>query len=105
MSENAASDLPLITHTSDTSDTLAFLENIMPTIKFAPGVLEAMLESVGGDEAELHTLLADIERQLKTGELMKNSVEVDMDELMESDPDLHAHLLDQLDQANNTMYH
>jgi len=59
----------------------------MKSIKIAPGAFDGIPEE---DQKEI---FEEIERMLEDGTLFENSVEVDLDALMEEDPELYAKLM------------
>jgi hypothetical protein len=53
------------------------------TLEFAPGCFD----SFEGTQEELDQMVAEIQRMFESGEMESNSQEVDIDELIEEDPD------------------
>ena len=58
-------------------------ENKKPTIEFAPGCFD----SFEGTQEELEALQAQIIEMFENGEITEQATELDMDELMEDDPE------------------
>jgi hypothetical protein len=54
------------------------------TLEFAPGCFD----SFDGTQEELDKMVAEIQRMFESGEMETNSREVDIDELIEEDPDV-----------------
>ena len=54
------------------------------TLEFAPGCFD----NFEGTQEELDEMIAEIKRMFESGEMVANSREVDIDELMEEDPDV-----------------
>ena len=61
-------------------------------IEFAPGCFD----NFDGSQEELDELLADIRRMIESGEIFEQSQKVDMDELIEEDPEFAAMLMERL---------
>jgi hypothetical protein len=59
-------------------------ENKALKIEFAPGCFD----NFDGTQEELDEMIAEINRMFESGELEANATEVDIDELIEEDPDL-----------------
>ena len=53
-------------------------------IEFAPGCFD----SFEGTQEELDEMVAEIQRMFESGEMESNSKEIDIDELIEEDPDV-----------------
>jgi uncharacterized protein YqgV (UPF0045/DUF77 family) len=53
-------------------------------IEFAPGCFD----SFEGTQEELDEMVAEIQRMFDSGEMESNSKEIDIDELIEEDPDV-----------------
>ena len=58
-------------------------ENKPLKIEFAPGCFD----NFEGTQEELDELVAEIQRMFESGELAENSTELDIDALMEEDPE------------------
>jgi uncharacterized protein YqgV (UPF0045/DUF77 family) len=54
------------------------------TLEFAPGCFD----SFEGTQEELDEMVAEIQRMFDSGEMESNSKEIDIDELIEEDPDV-----------------
>lgn len=67
-------------------------EEKKPEIIFAPGCFD----SFEGTQEELDELVAEIQKLVDSGELFENSRPLDIDELIEQDPELAKQLSDQL---------
>lgn len=67
-------------------------ERKTPKIQFAPGCFDQF----DGTQEELDQLIADITAAIESGEFMENSRELDMDALIEEDPEMAEVLLKQL---------
>jgi hypothetical protein len=65
-------------------------------IEFAPGAFD----SFEGTQEELEELIAEITRMAESGDLFEKSRRVDIDELIEEDPELAQTLSRQLDEDN-----
>lgn len=61
-------------------------------IKFAPGCFD----NFSGSQDELDELMAEIQKMAETGELFEQSQPLDIDELIDEDPDFAETLLRQL---------
>ena len=59
-------------------------ENKALKIEFAPGCFD----NFDGTQEELDEMIAEINRMFESGELEANATEVDIDELIEEDPEL-----------------
>lgn len=59
-------------------------ENKALKIEFAPGCFD----NFDGTQEELDDMIAEINRMFESGELEANATEVDIDELIEEDPEL-----------------
>lgn len=59
------------------------------TVEFAPGAFDYF----DGTQEELDELMAEIHRMCESGELSENATLVDIDTLMEEEPELAEHLL------------
>jgi len=64
------------------------------TLEFAPGCFD----SFDGTQAELDEMVAEIQRMFDSGEIESNSREVDIDELIEEDPDVAEKIFKALQQ-------
>ena len=62
-------------------------------IEFAPGCFD----NFEGTQEELDELVAEITRMVESGDLLEEGNAVDMDSLMEEDPEFAAALMRQLD--------
>ena len=62
-------------------------------IEFAPGCFD----NFEGTQEELDELVAEITRMVESGEMLEESRQVDMDTLLEEDPEFAAALMRQLD--------
>ncbi len=60
-------------------------------IEFAPGCFDHF----EGTQEELDQLIAEITKQFESGEFMENSKPIDIDSLMEEDPEMAEILLNQ----------
>jgi hypothetical protein len=72
-------------------------------IEFAPGCFD----NFDGTQEELDELMLEIQRMFESGELEENAIEVDMDALMEEDPEEAAALMEALarnDDAPRTLH-
>ena len=58
-------------------------ENKPTKIEFAPGCFD----NFEGTQEELDGLIAEIQRMFESGEIAENSTELDLDALMEEDPE------------------
>jgi hypothetical protein len=65
-------------------------------IEFAPGAFD----SFEGTQEELEELIAEITRMAESGDLFEKSRQVDIDELIEEDPELAETIARQLDEDN-----
>ena len=63
------------------------MENRKPKITFAPGCFDTF----EGTQDELNELIAEITKQLESGEI--EATPLDIDQLMEEDPEYAEHLL------------
>ncbi len=61
-------------------------------IEFAPGCFD----SFTGTQEELDELIAEIQKMAESGELFEKSNPIDMDELIDEDPDFAEAILRQL---------
>ena len=66
-------------------------------IEFAPGCFD----SFTGSQDELDELIAEIQKMADTGELFEKSRKLDIDELIDEDPDFAESLLRHLNQIDN----
>lgn len=80
-------------------------EIVVPTIKFAPGVLTVLMEIHNGDEQAVATELAKIAEMLSDEDVLANASSVDMEQLECDDPELYQNITRQLAAADNTTYH
>jgi hypothetical protein len=62
-------------------------------IEFAPGCFD----NFEGTQEELDELVAEITRMVESGEMLEEGSAVDIDSMMEEDPELAAALMRQLD--------
>lgn len=73
-------------------------------IEFAPGCFDHF----EGTQEELDELIAEITKQFESGEFMENSKPIDIDSLMEEDPEMAEILLkqynDSLDREDDPDY-
>ena len=67
-------------------------------IVFAPG----SFDSFEGTQEELDTLKAEIIRMFESGEAMENATPLDIDELIEEDPEHAEHVIRSLKNINST---
>lgn len=67
----------------------------MPTLKFAPGVLEQLTDGLSQEEAQ--SLIDELAALAANGELVAKSTPVNMDELSITDPELYDSIQQQLD--------
>ena len=67
-------------------------------IEFAPGCFD----SFDGTQEELDEMIAEIKSMFESGEIGGNTREVDLDKLMEEDPELADILIDRLSQLDDT---
>ena len=68
-------------------------KNVKPEIVFAPGCFD----NFEGTQEELDELVAEITRMVESGDLLEEGNAVDMDSMMEEDPEFAAALMRQLD--------
>ena len=61
-------------------------------IEFAPGCFD----SFEGTQEELDGLIAEIQRMFESGEIEANATELDLDALMEEDPDYAEKVIEAL---------
>ena len=61
-------------------------------IEFAPGAFD----SFQGTQEELDQLIAEIQKMAETGELFEQSQELDIDELIDEDPEFAESILRQI---------
>jgi hypothetical protein len=66
-------------------------------IEFAPGAFD----NFDGTQEELDELLAEIQRLADSGELLEQSTEVDIEQLLEDDPEYAAQVLASLERLDN----
>jgi predicted Zn-dependent peptidase len=66
-------------------------------IEFAPGAFD----NFDGTQEELDELLAEIQRLADSGELLEQSTEVDIKQLLEDDPEYAAQVLASLERLDN----
>ena len=64
---------------------------------FAPGAFDTF----EGTQEELNELVAEIQRMFDSGEMLEKSRQVDINELIEEDPDIANVLARQLDDDND----
>ena len=71
------------------------------TLEFAPGCFD----SFEGTQEELNDLMAEIQRMFDSGEMEENSTPVDIDDLIEDDPEYAAKILQTLanDEPNRNL--
>ncbi len=67
-------------------------EENKPEIVFAPGCFD----NFEGTQEELDELIAEIQRMVDSGEIFENSRPLDMDELVDEDPEFAEKLLQSL---------
>ena len=70
-------------------------------LEFAPGCFDGF----EGTQEELDDLMAEIQRMFDSGEMEENSTPVDIDELIEDDPEYAAKILQTLanDEPNRNL--
>jgi hypothetical protein len=73
-------------------------EHIPKKIEFAPGCFDGF----DGTQEELDELVSEITRMSESGELYEQSQEVDIDQLIETDPDVAEKIFQALQQDNTT---
>jgi hypothetical protein len=66
-------------------------------ITFAPGCFD----SFEGTQEELDELIAEIQKSFESGEFLTKSEPLDVDELMEEDPELAAKLFSAVEDLDN----
>jgi hypothetical protein len=66
------------------------------TIEFAPGAFD----SFDGTQEELDEVVAEIKRMFESGELMEKSKPVDMEELIEEEPEVAKALIQSLNDSD-----
>ena len=66
-------------------------------IEFAPGCFD----NFSGSQEELDELIAEIQKMADSGELFEKSRTLDIDELIDEDPDFAENLLRHLNQIDN----
>ena len=66
-------------------------------IEFAPGCFD----NFEGTQEELDELVAEITRMVESGDMLENSRTLDIDSLIEEDPEFAAALMRQLDLIEN----
>jgi hypothetical protein len=66
-------------------------------IKFAPGCFD----NFSGSQDELDELMAEIQKMADTGELFEQSQPLDIDELIDEDPDFAEALLRQINDVQS----
>lgn len=71
-------------------------ENGKMKIEFAPGCFD----SFDGTQEELDEMVAEIHRMFESGEFEENSREIDIDELIEHDPDIAEKIFHALQEDN-----
>lgn len=67
-------------------------------IEFAPGCFD----NFTGTQEELDELVAEIQKMAETGELFEKSNTLDIDELIDEDPEFAETLIRQLNQIDNS---
>lgn len=67
-------------------------------IEFAPGCFD----SFTGTQEELDELVAEIQKMAETGELFEKSNTLDIDELIDEDPEFAETLIRQLNQIDDS---
>jgi hypothetical protein len=72
-------------------------EQKKPEIVFAPGCFD----NFEGTQEELDEMIAEIQRMVDSGELFKNSTELNLEELVEEDPEFADKLIESLSLDNN----
>jgi len=73
-------------------------EKKTPKIEFAPGCFDTF----EGTQEELDELIAEITAAIESGEFMDSSQELDMDALIEEDPEMAEILLKQLSSIDDS---
>ena len=68
-------------------------------IEFAPGCFD----SFEGTQEELDEMVAEIQRMFDSGEMESNSKEIDIDELIEEDPDVAEKIFKALQEDEEPM--
>jgi hypothetical protein len=71
-------------------------EENKPSIEFAPGCFD----NFEGTQEELDELVVEIQRMFESGELEANSYEVDIDEIIEEDPEVAEKIFQALQEDN-----
>ncbi len=66
-------------------------------IEFAPGAFD----NFDGTQEELDEMIAELQRLADSGELMEMSTAVDIEQLMEEDPEYAAELLTHFERLEN----
>lgn len=66
-------------------------------IQFAPGCFD----DFDGTQEELDGLISEITRLIRSGELLEQSEPIDMDELMDEDPDIAEKLINNISNLDN----
>jgi hypothetical protein len=69
-------------------------EKKVTKIEFAPGCFD----NFEGTQEELDELIAEIQRMFESGEIEAQATELDMDTLMEEDPEMAEKLIESLDE-------
>lgn len=73
------------------------MEKKTPKVVFAPGAFDHF----EGSQEELDQLIAEITASIQSGEFLENSNALDMDTLMEEDPELAEILMQQLESLDS----
>jgi len=71
-------------------------EKNKPSIEFAPGCFDYF----EGTQEELDELVVEIQRMFESSELEANSYEVDIDEIIEEDPEVAEKIFQALQEDN-----
>jgi len=69
-------------------------EKKTPEIIFAPGCFD----SFEGTQEELDEMIAEIQRMVESGEIEENATAIDIDQLMEEDPEWAQQLIESLNE-------
>jgi hypothetical protein len=69
-------------------------EKKTPEIIFAPGCFD----SFEGTQEELDEMIAEIQRMVESGEIEENATAIDIDQLMEEDPEWAEQLIESLNE-------
>jgi len=71
------------------------------TIEFAPGAFDHF----EGTQEELDELVSEIKRMFESGEMLENSQPLDIEALMEEDPETACHIIEALTRDEDTPPH